>query len=86
MTRGVSVVFFPRQGALDPVAGPEVRPRRRLPAIVLEPQQRGILQAEHGQPRQQMIDQRDLVSRHVGDPHTHPPCLAPQPFGAEVFA
>ena len=72
--------------ALDPIEGPEVGARGGLlAAVVIELQQRGVLQPEQRQPRHQMIDQGDCLARRVGDRCTDPPRLAQQPLGAEVF-
>ncbi|ESQ10345.1 MAG: hypothetical protein N838_16600 [Thiohalocapsa sp. PB-PSB1] len=72
--------------AFDPVEGVQIRARCLLSTVVLELQQRKILQPKQRQPRHQMIDQRNLATARVGDLRKKPPRLVQQPCGAELFA
>ena len=72
--------------AFDLVERPEVGPRRLILSVVIELQQRDVFQHEQGQPRHQVIHQRDVVDRRVGEAGKHLPRFAQQPLDAELFA
>jgi hypothetical protein len=86
----VSLGTFAKAGVawcpFDPVERVQIRPRGLFPTVVLELQQRRILQPEQRQSRHQIIDQRNLAIARVGNLRKQPPRLVQQPGGAELFA
>ncbi len=73
------------RGALHAVECFEIRPRRPFPTIVIELQQRGILQPEEDQPRYRMNGRRDRVAERIGNLPDHLLRLVHQARGARLF-
>lgn len=64
----------------------EIRPRRFLLAVMLELQQRRILQPEQRQPRHQIIHQPNVIAGGVGDLPEYPPRRLQQAGSTQLFA